>query len=401
MTGSAAEPRPDYVDVLIVGAGISGIGAAYYLQRDLPGRSYTIIEARGAIGGTWDLFRYPGIRSDSDLHTFGYEFKPWRDENAIAAGEKILAYLHETVAENNIESHIRLPPSGRRGGVVECGRPVDHRRRTHRHRRAHATERELDLLRQRLLPLRRGVHPALRGPGAVPGRDRASAALAGGPRLRRQAGGRHRQRCHRRHARPGVGRAGRARDDVAALAVLRRLAARQGSRGERRRQGARRQAWVCTGTTEEHRAAADRLQTVPAVSAAFAAPDPSAHRGRCRRAIRWTSISTRPTIRGTSDCAWFRTETCSRRSPRPGIRGDRPNRHLHRDRHPAGLGPSSRCRHHRHRNRIERPAVRRDDRDGRRGRGAGERDRCLSKHDAQRGAQFRRICSVTPTRRGR
>ncbi|HEY7816497.1 MAG TPA: FAD-dependent oxidoreductase, partial [Nakamurella sp.] len=82
----ATAGETDYVDVLIVGAGISGIGAAYYLQRDHPGRSYAILEARGASGGTWDLFRYPGIRSDSDLHTFGYEFKPWRSEVAIADG---------------------------------------------------------------------------------------------------------------------------------------------------------------------------------------------------------------------------------------------------------------------------------------------------------------------------
>jgi len=95
------------VDVLIVGAGISGIGAAYYLQREHPGRSFIIVESRGATGGTWDLFRYPGIRSDSDLHTFGYEFKPWRDEHAIATSDKILAYLRETVDENGIEQHIR------------------------------------------------------------------------------------------------------------------------------------------------------------------------------------------------------------------------------------------------------------------------------------------------------
>lgn len=94
------------LDVLIVGAGISGIGAAYYLQRDHPGKSYAILEARDAIGGTWDLFRYPGIRSDSDLHTFGYEFKPWRDE-AIAGADKILAYLREAAAENGIDKHIR------------------------------------------------------------------------------------------------------------------------------------------------------------------------------------------------------------------------------------------------------------------------------------------------------
>ncbi|MHC9294268.1 flavin-containing monooxygenase [Mycobacterium sp. LTG2003] len=98
----------EHVDVLIIGAGISGIGAAYYLQREHPGRSYAILEARGATGGTWDLFRYPGIRSDSDLHTFGYEFKPWRDEHAIASADKILAYLRETVSENGIDDNIRF-----------------------------------------------------------------------------------------------------------------------------------------------------------------------------------------------------------------------------------------------------------------------------------------------------
>ncbi|MGW0159099.1 flavin-containing monooxygenase [Mycobacterium sp. NPDC003323] len=98
----------DSVDVLIVGAGISGIGAAYYLQREHPGREYAILEAREATGGTWDLFRYPGIRSDSDLHTFGYEFKPWRDERAIATADKILAYLRETVDENGIGQRIRF-----------------------------------------------------------------------------------------------------------------------------------------------------------------------------------------------------------------------------------------------------------------------------------------------------
>ena len=98
----------EHVDVLIIGAGISGIGAAYYLQKDHPGRSYAILEARGASGGTWDLFRYPGIRSDSDLHTFGYEFKPWRDEDAIASADKILAYLRQTAAENGIDAKIRF-----------------------------------------------------------------------------------------------------------------------------------------------------------------------------------------------------------------------------------------------------------------------------------------------------
>jgi cation diffusion facilitator CzcD-associated flavoprotein CzcO len=98
----------DNFDVLIVGAGISGIGAAYHLQKNLPGKRFAILEARDAIGGTWDLFRYPGIRSDSDLHTFGYAFKPWTSENAIADAHEILAYLQETIAENRLGSHIRL-----------------------------------------------------------------------------------------------------------------------------------------------------------------------------------------------------------------------------------------------------------------------------------------------------
>ncbi|QHA08872.1 NAD(P)-binding protein [Streptomyces broussonetiae] len=105
---SNASVAPTALDVLIVGAGISGIGAAHYLQRDHPGRSYAILESRGTLGGTWDLFRYPGIRSDSDLHTFGYAFKPWRDEDAIADGGKILAYLRETATEYGIDRHIRF-----------------------------------------------------------------------------------------------------------------------------------------------------------------------------------------------------------------------------------------------------------------------------------------------------
>ncbi len=95
-------------DVLIIGAGISGIGAAYHLRKNLPRKTFAILEARDAIGGTWDLFRYPGIRSDSDLHTFGYAFKPWTNDNAIAGAQEILAYLDETVRENDLARHIRF-----------------------------------------------------------------------------------------------------------------------------------------------------------------------------------------------------------------------------------------------------------------------------------------------------
>jgi cation diffusion facilitator CzcD-associated flavoprotein CzcO len=102
------QPASEHFDVLIIGAGISGIGAAYYLQRDQPGKRYAILEGRAAIGGTWDLFRYPGIRSDSDLYTFGYEFKPWLNPKAIADADSILDYLRETAAENGIDRNIRF-----------------------------------------------------------------------------------------------------------------------------------------------------------------------------------------------------------------------------------------------------------------------------------------------------
>jgi cation diffusion facilitator CzcD-associated flavoprotein CzcO len=97
----------DY-DVLIVGAGLSGIGAGYYLQRDCPGKSYVILENRDAIGGTWDLFRYPGIRSDSDMFTLGYAFKPWTEAKAIADGPSIKKYVNDTADEYGIREHIRF-----------------------------------------------------------------------------------------------------------------------------------------------------------------------------------------------------------------------------------------------------------------------------------------------------
>ena len=97
----------EYFDVVIVGAGLSGIGAAYHLQEKCPTKSYVILEGRSAMGGTWDLFRYPGVRSDSDMHTLGYKFKPWTAAQAIADGPSILEYIQETAAENNIGQHIR------------------------------------------------------------------------------------------------------------------------------------------------------------------------------------------------------------------------------------------------------------------------------------------------------
>ncbi len=98
----------EHVDVLVVGAGMSGIGAGYRLQTRSPGKTYAILEAREAIGGTWDLFRYPGVRSDSDMFTFGYAFRPWPEPKSISDGASILTYIRDTAALHGIDRHIRF-----------------------------------------------------------------------------------------------------------------------------------------------------------------------------------------------------------------------------------------------------------------------------------------------------
>jgi len=105
--GADGKKGIEHFDVLIVGAGLSGIGAAYHLQTECPKKTYLILEGRNAIGGTWDLFRYPGVRSDSDMYTLGYRFRPWREAKAIADGPSILRYIRETAQEHGIDRKIR------------------------------------------------------------------------------------------------------------------------------------------------------------------------------------------------------------------------------------------------------------------------------------------------------
>jgi monooxygenase len=108
MRSLSATGPSEHLDVLIVGAGLSGIGAAHHVQDAFPGRRYAIFEARDTLGGTWDLFRYPGIRSDSDMHTLGYRFRPWIQAKTIADGGSILEYVRETARETGIEQRIRF-----------------------------------------------------------------------------------------------------------------------------------------------------------------------------------------------------------------------------------------------------------------------------------------------------
>ena len=119
-----AEGSPEHLDVLIVGAGLSGIGAAWHLQDRSPGKSYAILEARGDLGGTWDLFRYPGIRSDSDMHTLGYRFKPWTASKSITDGDSILEYVRRTAQDERDRPADPLPPPRRRAPRGRAPRPA-------------------------------------------------------------------------------------------------------------------------------------------------------------------------------------------------------------------------------------------------------------------------------------
>ena len=99
----STEPPVEHLDVLIIGAGLSGIGAACQLRERQPHRTVAVLESREVSGGTWDLFRYPGIRSDSDMYTFGYRWRPWRNERALADGDAILDYLREVASEYGVD----------------------------------------------------------------------------------------------------------------------------------------------------------------------------------------------------------------------------------------------------------------------------------------------------------
>ena len=97
-----------HFDVIIIGAGLSGIGAACHLRRNCPNKTFAMLEGRNNIGGTWDLFKYPGIRSDSDMHTFSYSFKPWMYDKTISDGATIMKYLNETIDDYELRKHIKF-----------------------------------------------------------------------------------------------------------------------------------------------------------------------------------------------------------------------------------------------------------------------------------------------------
>ena len=311
----------DHVDILIVGAGLSGIGAACHVLENLPGKSFAILEARESIGGTWDLFRYPGIRSDSDMFTLGYSFRPWKEAEAIADGPSILPLHPRDRSRVRDRGPDPVQPSGGPRGVVERRRGMDGARRAHRHGRDREAHLRLPLRLYRLLPLRRGLYAAIRGDRHLPRPDRSPSTLARGPRLRGQARRRHRQRRDRGHARSLHGRARRARHHASALAQLHRHPPRPRPIRGRTQAPASGQGGVRRRALEERAAADDCLRRQPAHSQARPEARSALGREAAPRRIRHRySTSIPPTSRGTSGSAWSRTAICSRRSAAAGPR---------------------------------------------------------------------------------
>ena len=169
---------------MIVGAGISGVGSAYHLLHQCPGRSFVVLEALESFGGTWLLHRFPGTRSDSDLYTFGYRFKPWTGV-PIATGDEILKYMGQVIEENDLSRYIRYHHRITGARWSSEANLWDIEVTPHGHRSAVAFYRRVLVDVPGLLQVRRGLYTAMAWNGPVRGPDRAPPTLAPGHRLQR------------------------------------------------------------------------------------------------------------------------------------------------------------------------------------------------------------------------
>ena len=344
----------EHHDVLIVGAGLSGIGAAVHIHRSCPGKRYVILEGRPAMGGTWDLFRYPGIRSDSDMHTLGYSFKPWREAKAIADGPAILNYVREAAAEYGVDDHIRFGHRATRASwssedaawTVEAARAD-----------TGETVRftcNFLLMCAGYYSYQQGYTPEFEGRERFRGTRHPPPAVARGPGLPGQAGRGDRLRRHRDDARAGDGEGRRPRRHAAAIADVRRLATRPRRDRERPARRAARALGVRHHALEERRAPAVPLSPDAHASRAgqAEAPRPGAQGARARLRRR---DPLHPTLQSVGSATLPGAEQRSVRSDpvREGRDRHRSDRALHGDRHRARLRHGAGGGHHRDRDGLE------------------------------------------------
>ena len=335
----------EHVDVLIVGAGLSGVGAGCRLQQRCPDKTFAILEARGAIGGTWDLFRFPGIRSDSDMFTLCYPFRPWSGAQAIVDGvvDPRLRPRDGAGARDRPEDPLPPPRRGRR--VVLGRRALDRGGRARRHRRDGPPDAAASCSRApATTATTRATRPSFAGHRALRRRDRPSAVLDRRRRLRRQARGRDRQRRDRRDA--------RSRRWPSAPPTSRCCSARPATSSRCPRRSARRPARarpadaarLSDRALEERAARARDLRLQPPPARGDEAADPQAARAPAPARLRHRH-ALQPALRAVGPAHVHR----ARRRPlrgdrrRPRLGRHRPHRDVHRDGPRARVrGPSSR-----------------------------------------------------------
>ena len=348
----------EHFDVLIVGAGISGIGAGYHLQNRCPSRRYAILEGRGDLGGTWGLFRYPGVRSDSDMFTLGYSFRPWKEARAIADGPAILNYLRETAHEFGIDRHIRFQQrvrsaswsSGQARWTVEA--------EVGEHREPVRYTCNFLFLCSGYYDYEEGYLPAFAGREDFQGQLDPSATLARGPRLPRPADRGDRQRRHGGDAGPRAGRDRGARDHAPALPLVHPLR----PRGGRPRPG---DPPILAGAG---RSPAHPLEECPPVPLLLSAVPSEARAGEAALAPRpgqgaAARLRHRYALQAALRALGSAPLPGARRRPVPGdagrarLGGHRRGGEVHPARDPAQVRPGTPGRRHRHGDRPEPPGL--------------------------------------------
>ena len=239
---------------------------ACQVQAALPNKTIAILERRERLGGTWDLFRYPGVRSDSDMYTFGFKFRPWRDVQVLADGASIRQYIAETAAEFGIDDKIHYGLKVVERGLVQPREPLDGDEPSRGERRNPHLQLQLPHQLHGLLQLRRGLPADLPRCGPVQGSVHPPTAVAGGPRLRRQEGRRDRQWRNSGHPGPGDGRLRRARHHAAALPVVHLLVARARQDLRVPRSVHAGQLGVCVRAQAKHRHPASDVPGLPSLA---------------------------------------------------------------------------------------------------------------------------------------